>query len=169
VSTFKTKNRQSRHGDVSVRLSPQDDDDFLSQRIAKADWLEVRLDATLCVTFALARFLIFDMTLPRKVVPGFEIVDVVAVLDTLSSAGALAILWILAGLLTGLFQDTSNYSRLIATSVISGPLWILLERAFQWPISAGSDGFVLLQIMGICTIGVFGTMFIGRSISRFLP
>jgi hypothetical protein len=152
-------------------LSPQDDDgddDWIAKRLAEADWLEVRLDATLCAIHVLAQFLMVDLTLPRKEIPGYEIVDVVAVLDTFSSAGTLAILWILSGLATRLFQDTSNTGRLVATAFLAAPLWILVERAFYRPISAGVEDASLWQAMVLGSLGVFGTMLIGRTASNFL-
>jgi hypothetical protein len=153
-------------------LSPQDDngdDDWIAKRLAEADWLEVRLDATLCAILVLARFLIVDLTLPRKEIPGYEMVDVVGVLDTFSSAGTLAILWILSGLITRLFQDTSNTGRLAATTVLAAPLWILAERAFDRYIFAGVEDASLWQAMILGSLGVFGTMLIGRAASNFLP
>lgn len=163
--------RISRICNTLCLLSPQDDNnDWIGQRLATADWLEVRLDSTLCAIHVLARFLIFDLTLPRKEIPGYEIVDVVAVLDTFSSAGTLAILWTLAGLVTGLFQDTSNSARLAMTTVLAAPIWIIAEQAFSTPLTVGAAGDMsLLQAMVLGSAGVFGTMLIGRTASRFLP
>ena len=148
--------------------------EWMSERIERANWIEVREDATLCAIHVLARFLIYDISLPSKEIPGFEIVDVVAVLDTFSSAGVLAMLWTLNGVfVTGLFAPNDDEyknaysSRLVATTLLSVPLWITVEWVNHWPISGGIggigeiDGFLFL-LLGC--VGVFGTMVLGRSL-----
>jgi len=90
-------------------------------------------------------------------------------------------LWSIAGIGTGLFDETvangetnswydfSLLSQLFGTTAFSVPLWIFIEKICHWPISAGLTGVYLLQAMILSSLGVLGTMLIGRTISRFLP
>jgi len=54
------KDRSIIHLGLSKR---KQDADFFTARLEAAGPLEIRLDATLCSTFVLARFLVYDMTL----------------------------------------------------------------------------------------------------------
>lgn len=169
---------QKKSQDVDRRIDSSKEENTLGALLKNTDLLEVRLDATLCAIFVMGRFLLYDMTLPPKQVPGLETTDVVAVLDTFSSAGALAILWSISGIGVGLFDTSSDASnnndlglltRLFGTTALSVPLWILIEKLCHWPISAGLDGSSLPEAMLLSSLGVLGTMLIGRTMSRFLP
>ncbi|CAJ1941213.1 unnamed protein product [Cylindrotheca closterium] len=149
---------------------------MLVSLLRNTDLLEVRLDATLCAIFGMARFLLYDLTLPRKKIPGMEIVDVVAVLNTFSSAAVLAILWSIAGVAIGLFDTRTNSKddptlliQLIGTTAFSVPLWVFVEKVCHWPISAGLESASLVYAMLLSSLGVLGTMLIARTLSRFLP
>jgi len=161
--------------------SDEQTQNMLVSLLQNTDLLEVRLDATLCAIFGMARFLLYDLTLPRKEIPVMEIVDVVAVLDAFSSAAVLALLWSIAGVAIGLFETTNSKHdiddsydltlliQLMGTTAFSVPLWIFIEKLCHWPVSAGLDGASLLYAMLLSSLGVLGTMLIGRTLSRFLP
>ena len=136
---------------------------FLSDRIQNADPLEIRLDATLASIYVFCRFLIFDITTGAKDHPGWELKDVIWLLQTTSSAIVLATLWTGAGLLTGMFEDTRyevNVQKVIGTAAIAAPIWLALEVQFGWPPSGilyaeGSDDLLTLILtgsLGLCTV-----------------
>lgn len=133
---------------------------FWQDRWKPADALEVRLDATICACFTLARFLAYDMTLPSKAVPSIELADVIMILDTFSSAIVLAFLWTAAGLLVRLFEDPGNGTRMVFTTLLAAPPWLLLERALSWPTSGSSD--VLLNHVLLGSLGLLATMSLSR-------
>jgi len=136
---------------------------FLSDRIQNADPLEVRLDATLASIYVFCRFLIFDVTTGAKDHPGWELKDVIWLLQTTSSAIVLATLWTGVGLLTRMFEDTrykADVQKVIGTTVLSAPIWLALEVQFGWPpagilYAEGSDDLLTLILtgsVGLCTI-----------------
>ena len=136
---------------------------FLSDRIQNADPLEIRLDATLASIYVFCRFLIFDITTGAKDHPGWELKDVIWLLQTTSSAIVLATLWTGAGLLTGMFEDTRyevNVQKVISTAAIAAPIWLALEVKFGWPpagilYAADSNDLLTLVLtgsVGLCTV-----------------
>ena len=82
----------------------------ISSILEQVDPLEIRLDATLLAIYVLCRFLFYDVTTGVKQSPGWELQDVIMLLQTFSSAIVLAGLWTLVGVFgTGLFQyDTRD-------------------------------------------------------------
>ena len=105
------------------------------------------------------------MTLPPKDMPGFEIADIVMLLDTFSSAVVLSIFWTAAGLLTKIFEEeTDNVGSLVQTTVLAAPPWLLLEFLLGWP--AADSALVEKIVLG--TIGLLATMSLSRLVPRFL-
>jgi len=137
---------------------------FWKTRWEAADKQEIRLDATLTACHTLARFLAYDITLPPKALPGMELTDIVMLVDTFTSALVLAIIWTVAGLLTRLFEDSQNWSRLLQTTAMAAPLWLLLELTLGWP-AAARDGPARFLVG---SLGLLATMGLGRIVSSFL-
>ena len=137
---------------------------FWKSRWDAANTLEIRLDATVLACFVLSRFLIHDMSLPPKQVPGFEVQDIIMLLHTFSSAAVLAIFWTMVGLGTGLWQetnDTKNWIALVGTTGLVAPAWLVAEHALGWSMDM-TDGW---QSIVVGSLGLFTTM----SLSRFVP
>lgn len=144
------------------------DNDFWKSRLESADPVEIRLDATLAACHSLARYLAYDMSLPPKAIPGFEVTDIIMLVDTFTSALVLSILWTLVGLGTRLFeatQELQSWSRLALTTLVAGPLWLILELLFQWP--AVSEGNAPVRII-VGSLGLFATMGLGRIVSSLM-
>ena len=157
----------------------QDDDnepplfESLASRWNAADPWEIRSDATVVSCHTLARFLAYDMTTPIKPVPGYEVEDVIALLDTFTSCVVLASLWTAAGLVTRLFENSNNggdeaeWGRLVQTTALAAPPWLLLEYALGWPAfdsNSGAERFIL----GF--LGLLATMSLARLVSsKLLP
>lgn len=140
-------------------------DDWMDERIEKADSLEIRLDATLVLCYVLSRFLAVDLSTPPKAVPGFQVEDVILLLNTFSSASLLVGLWVIIGLGTRLFERPLLLSRVVYTALFAGPLWAVIESTLRWqPFdhpSSTEDGL-------FATLGLCGTILIGRVVSTFL-
>jgi hypothetical protein len=157
---------------------PDDDDDenddivvgFVMERWNKADFLEIRLDTTLASCHVLAQYLVFDMSLPKKDIPGFEVEDVIMLANLFSSVAVLAILWTASGLITRVFEERGfDPVRLIATTLLAGPSWLAICIAFRWapvgiivdPSMMGSIGTaVVVGCLGLCA-----TLSLGRIVS----
>jgi hypothetical protein len=146
---------------VWTKMDSEDEEDqdleFIFERWEKADPLEIRLDATLAACLVLARFLVYDTTLPKKTIPGFEIEDIIMLVNVFSSATVLAILWTMAGLVTGVFEDRGfDPLRLISTSALAGPLWLAIEIFFGWPPAGVADPTadaattIIVGCIGLC-------------------
>ena len=157
-----------------ARMSNQGEDDsnrvlaFFQDRFETADSLEIRLDATLAMCHVLARFLAFDMTLPKKDIPGFELVDIIMVLDTFTSAIVLAILWTMVGLITRVFEQTQATNRVLLTTALVAPIWLGLEISLGWPPEGVGEHAAAMTTIALGSLGLFGTMSLGRVISTFL-
>lgn len=147
-----------------LHMASEHDEDFWTKRWEAADQLEIRLDVTLVSCHCLARFLTYDMTLPPKATPAMEVTDVISVIDTFTSALILATLWTAAGLVTRLFEDTTNWSRLLQTTALAAPLWLCLELVLGWP--AAGSGWTERIILG--ALGLLATMSLGRLVPTFL-
>lgn len=151
-----------------LRLQNGKDDNDGSWVLARwkaADKLEIRLDATVVSCHTLARFLSYDMTLPPKDVPGFEIVDIVMILNTFTSAVVISLFWILAGLLTEIFEkDADDWGALFQTAFLAAPPWLILELLLGWP---AADGAVIERIL-LGTLGLMATMSLSRAVAPYL-
>lgn len=142
-----------------------DEGQFWWDRWEAADKLEVRLDATVVSCHTLARFLSYDMTLPPKEVPGFEIADIVMILDTITSAVILSIFWTLAGLWSQMFEkEADDWGRMVQTASLAAPPWLILELLFGWPAAEGS----LVERIFLGTLGLLATMSLSRLVARYL-
>lgn len=142
--------------------------DFWKNRLESADPLEVRLDATLAACHSLARYLAYDMSLPPKSIPGLEVIDIIMLINTFTSALVLSMIWTVVGLVTRLFEatlDTQNWSRLVLTAVVSGPIWLILETALEWPAVSAGDAPERI-IVG--SLGLLATMGLGRIVSSLM-
>ena len=145
--------------------------------------MEIRLDATLVAIHVLGRFLIYDLALPKKDIPKFEIPDVIAILNTFSSAGFLAILWTIVGLfVTGIFfeeianedglggNEVLDFVRLASTALLVTPVWIVAEIAFHWPpTGVGGNDVDIINAIILGFLGLLVTMSVGRVVNRYLP
>eukprot|EP00546_Thalassionema_frauenfeldii_P020760 CAMPEP_0178898688 /NCGR_PEP_ID=MMETSP0786-20121207/2480_1 /TAXON_ID=186022 /ORGANISM="Thalassionema frauenfeldii, Strain CCMP 1798" /LENGTH=168 /DNA_ID=CAMNT_0020569455 /DNA_START=132 /DNA_END=638 /DNA_ORIENTATION=- len=158
--------------------SKKDNDEnnnFFMDQWSEADFLEIRLDATLAACHALGRFFIYDLTLPKKSIPRFEMEDIIMLADLFSSVIVLTFLWTMVGVfVTGIFQDPARSGdssfdplRMIVTSSLVGPLWVLVEILFHWP-PAGMTVTTAESMMAaivVGTIGLCSTMSVGRIFS----
>ena len=166
----------------------------ISSIIEQVDPLEIRLDATLLAIYVLCRFLFYDVTTGVKQTPGWELHDVIMLLQTFSSAIVLAGLWTLVGVFgTGLFQydtldvDNELRKRLIANVIISAPLWVVIEIVCGWPTAgvfwlestggiAGLESIflgnqewqLLFTLMGAGFLGVGFMMVLGRYLRQHI-
>mmetsp|Transcript_620 Transcript_620/g.828 ORF Transcript_620/g.828 Transcript_620/m.828 type:complete len:227 (-) Transcript_620:321-1001(-) len=140
---------------------------FVSERLQKADPLEIRLDTTLTSCYALCRFLIYDMSLPKKEIPGFEIADVVMLINAFTSAAVLAIYWVIAGIVTRNFEDGSDFDpkKLFLTAALAGPPWLATEILFRWPPGGVDEaaGAAVTIITG--SLGLFSIMACGSALT----
>lgn len=145
---------------------PEEDiDNFWTHRLQAADKLEIRLDATLVSCHTLARFLSYDTTLPPKDMPGFEVADVIMILDTFTSAVVLSLFWTAAGLVTQIFEDDNESWGLLAqTTFLAAPPWLLMEILLGWPVA--ESGAVERFVLG--TLGLLATMSLSRLVPKFL-
>jgi hypothetical protein len=160
---FLVASRATR-GHSTLHMTNGNKGGFWKTRWEAADEQEIRLDATLTACHTLARFLAYDITLPPKALPGMELTDIVMLVDTFTSALVLAIIWTVAGLLTRLFEDSQNWSRLLQTTAMAAPLWLLLELTLGWPAAAGDGPARFL----VGSLGLLATMGLGRIVSSFL-
>ena len=141
---------------------------FWVDRWGAADTWEVRQDATVLSCHTLARFLAYDVTLPIKEVPGLEVEDVIALLDTFTSCIVLALFWTSAGLVTQLFEDAdggdTDWGRLVQTTMLAAPPWLLLEFTLGWPAfeSTGVERII------VGSLGLLVTMSLARFVSSTL-
>ena len=182
TSSFVRNNLASRDGNSNSSKDDKRDDmmqtieddfsmldgfvSFYQDRWKAADRNEIRLDATVVACHSLARFLVYDTSLPAKEVPGMEVSNVIMVLDTFSSAVVLAFLWTVAGLMVRLFEDPSNGTRLVTTTLLAAPLWLLLERSLSWPTLGASDGILRQVVFG--SLGLLTTMSLSRLVPKML-
>eukprot|EP00578_Thalassiosira_sp_NH16_P028086 CAMPEP_0181090022 /NCGR_PEP_ID=MMETSP1071-20121207/7612_1 /TAXON_ID=35127 /ORGANISM="Thalassiosira sp., Strain NH16" /LENGTH=264 /DNA_ID=CAMNT_0023172005 /DNA_START=86 /DNA_END=880 /DNA_ORIENTATION=+ len=108
--------------------------DWISYRLERADFFEIRRDIILVTCFVLGRYLVYDISTGSKLVPGFDIQDIVWLSGTMSSAALLGLYWTAAGLLTRLFETRGAIS-LPANAVniaMCCPLWIASEHFLQF-------------------------------------
>jgi hypothetical protein len=169
-SDIPAKQRISKQKDYVSSLSSR----FWTNRWESADLLEIRLDTTVLACHVLARFLVHDMMLPPKTVPGWEIHDIVLLLHTLSSLGILAILWTMVGLGIGLWQKSESHSggtninwtwmQLFGTTALVGPCWLIIERVLGWSVES-TFGW---QSVTLGSMGLFTTMALSRVIAQFV-
>jgi len=189
------------HPQLKIQIDDDNENDVSTKNnkiasiLEQVDPLEIRLDATLLSIYVLCRFLFYDVTTGVKQTPGWELHDVIMILQTFSSAIVLSGLWTLVGVFgTGLFQyDTNNnvdnnvWKRLLLNAMISAPLWVFLEIVFGWPTAGvfwlestrGSRGLggiflgnqewsLLLTLMGAGFLGVGFIMVLGRYLRQYI-
>lgn len=192
---------QNHHPQLKIQMNDDNENDGstnnneIASILEKVDPLEIRLDATLLAIFVLCRFLVYDVTTGVKQTPGWELHDVIMILQTFSSAIVLSGLWTLVGVFgTGLFQydinnnvDNNVWKRPLLNAIISAPLWVLIEIVFGWPTAGvfwlestgGSRGLggiffgseewsLLLTLMGAGFLGVGFIMVLGRYIRQYI-
>mmetsp|Transcript_34654 Transcript_34654/g.62402 ORF Transcript_34654/g.62402 Transcript_34654/m.62402 type:complete len:265 (+) Transcript_34654:86-880(+) len=109
----------------------------LQRRLQRADFSEIQKDVILVSCFVLGRYFLHDITTGEKLVPGFDIQDIVWLTGTLSSAALLGLYWTAAGLLTRLFEIRGATLPMILTAnavniAMCCPLWIASEKYFQF-------------------------------------
>jgi len=177
-----------KHG-LQEKKEDVDNDKIIDTfNIDEINTLEIRLDATLLTIYVLGRFLVYDITTGIKSTPGWELHDVILILQTFSSAIVLSALWTLTGVfLTRIFKfdDEFIWKEIITTTIITVPLWIAIEIFFCWPtagvlwsqITGGLDGmllgnqeslFFLFTLISASTLGVGCTMTFGRLIRKYI-
>ena len=130
-----SKRDDDGHEEIKDDITPDSFD------LSEIDPLEIRLDATLLAIYVLCRFLFYDVSTGAKDTPGWELHDVIMILQTFSSVIALSGVWTLVGCATGIFRYDYDASTsdvvwkkpLLTTAIISGPIWISIEVAFGWP------------------------------------
>ena len=112
-----------------------DDFEFLKRRLERANFGEIANDAILVTCFVLLRFLVYDVTTGTKIVPGWEVQDVIWLTGTLSSATVLVTYWTIAGLLSRSFESSAANSspfQSIINVVLCCPIWIATEHWLQF-------------------------------------
>jgi len=162
VKTAKNDNNDNNEPKHPPRLVQ-----FVTNRMGAADFLEIRLDATLASIYVLSRFLVYDVTTGIKKVPGYELQDVIMLLDTFSSAIVLSILWTVAGTCTQIFepQYQQSTSRIALTTLLAAPLWIYVEILLHWPPSGIDYANNYLILLSTGSIGLFVIMAFGRFVT----
>ena len=147
-----TAKKRISHDSISIlfAINNNDDDDgndtdnnkinndWVSSRLQRADFEEIKRDIILCSCFVLGRYFIYDISTGAKVVAGFDSQDIIWLTGTLSSAALLGIYWTVAGLfLTRLFETTRGISSLslmanLVNIAMCCPLWIATEHFFHF-------------------------------------
>ena len=132
--------RRGTHLNSGIGLSRARRSTHLCSRLDDADALEIRLDVTVLWCQCLARELSRELsTNPLKEVPGFTGADLRALGYCVASASCLSVLWVAAGLATRQFEPADSYGeglrRVLVTSALTGPLWLLVESALHVPAS----------------------------------
>ena len=181
VSEPEDDNNNNDNNDETTPIVWFDDEGFLASRWDAADPWEIRSDATVVSCHTLARFLAYDVTTnPIKAVPGLDVEDAIALLDTFTSCAVLSCLWTAAGLVTRLFErettkddgkddddDESEWGRLVQTTALAAPPWLLLEYTLGWPAFESNSGAERI-ILGF--VGLLATMSLARIVSsKLLP
>ena len=132
---------------------------WIMTRLEQADLVEVRRDLMLTTCFVLGRYFVYDITTGIKIVPGFDIQDLLWLSGTLSSATLLGIYWTVAGLLTRLFETKSSSTNLIANAVniaMCCPIWIASEHYFHFgPKDVGGATLDISIANGFIGLSVF--------------
>lgn len=162
-----------------------------NQRLELADWLEIRLDATLVVCYVLSRFLLYDVTTGAKAVPGLELHDWIQIWSTVSSASVLALYWTQSGfIVTQSFENSVDKdeghqlrdcekddgsigssilsSQLALTSVnvtVAAPLWLVTEQALDFG-PPGMEAVYSAEVYLPSTVGIASVMVLARLTSR---
>ena len=115
------------------------------------DPLEVRLDVTCLWCQCLGRELYRELTHnPPKAVPGFTTADLAALGSVTSSASALSVCWVAAGLWTRQFEAADadeGVKRTLATCALAAPPWLLFEVLVGAP--AARDAGVVASALGL--------------------
>jgi hypothetical protein len=169
--------RQHQEEDHEDEDKEQDPLTFFMERIENADWMEIRLDATLSSCYVLCRFLIYDITSGAKDIPGWEFQDVVLLLGTFSSAIVLAVYWTAAGLVlaeTSFQQDRKKRSsafdidptlvETLAKVVVAAPSWLVTERILHFGPPVVLLGTDLTTELITGTLGLGSVMLLGRAV-----
>lgn len=137
----------------------EDTKNWIMTRLEQADLVEVRRDLILTTCFVLGRYFVYDITTGRKIVPGFDIQDLLWLSGTLSSATLLGICWTVAGLLTRLFETKTSSTNLIANAVniaMCCPIWIASEHYFHFgPTDVGGATLDISIANGFIGLSVF--------------
>ena len=133
----------------SQLFSNKDDDNeddmiIIPHAMKNANFLEIRLDATLASCYGLCRFLIYDLTTGAKEVPGWQLSDFILLGGAFSSCIVLSLIWTVVGIYTGIFDVDAQYTTsnddydlfsIAFTAAIVGPLWLAIEVLCGWPPS----------------------------------
>lgn len=150
--------------------------EWMTQRFEMADWLEIRLEATLVSCYVLSRFLWYDIATGAKSIPGWELQDWVRILSTISSAILLSACWTGSGLLvTQSFEVQETTTRSTTTTdsssasppiwlvltlvnvLVATPLWLWLEQVLQFAppgLEVYDMGIYLTSGLGLASIMV---------------
>jgi hypothetical protein len=143
-------------------------DNWLSKRLDKADVIEIRNDAALVACYVLCRFFIYDITTGTKITPGFEIQDIIWLTGTFSSATVLVMYWTLAGLLSRSYESSNNsnssssnssplsiYQTLVNVTLCC-PIWLATEHYLHFgPSNIGGDTLSIAVGTGFIGLGSF--------------
>lgn len=164
----------------SVSLSSATVVAWLTERLARADWWEVRSDATLVACYVLARFLMYDVATGVKSMPGWELDDWIRILSTMSSAVVLAGWWTVTGLVVTQsfevnsdgYDDDREYSsgksinRLILTLVhvmIASPLWLMSEQILHFGPPGMDRQYYSADVYLVTGLGLASVMVLAKA------
>jgi hypothetical protein len=157
---FSSKSK-SRHRQTKNLL------DWIEEHWASADFLEIRLDATLVACYVLSRFLIYDIATGVKAVPGWELEDWIRILSTISSAIVLSLYWTFGGLVvTQSFEDSfvsdvdgrsSWWALTLVNVLVATPLWLLTEQTFRFG-PPGIESFYTDEVYLFSGLGLSSNM-----------
>ena len=171
VATTTSHRRPTRRSTLLLSNNNNNDDDdnndnknLLSRRFERADKIEMRNDASLVACYVLCRFLIYDITAAgAKVSPGWEIQDFIWLTGTFSSATVLVVYYIIAGLLSRSFEDSSSSSytsspiiRALINVVLCCPVWLETEHQLGFgPSDIGGNNLSVAVATGFIGMGSF--------------
>lgn len=141
--------------------------DWITERIERADLLGIRRDAILAACFVLCRFFVYDISTGAKTVPGWELQDVVLLTGTASSAIVLVTYWTIAGLLSRSFENDSSEFRpleILVNVALSCPIWLATEHLLEFgPPNIGGSSLDEAVLNGF--VGLSLAMLLGRALT----
>lgn len=139
--------------------------DWLGKRLERANFLEIRRDAVLVACFVLCRFFIYDVATGVKSVPGWELLDLVYLTGTVSSAVVLVTYWTIAGLLTRSFESSGfNPIQTLVNVALSCPIWLATEHLFEFgPPDIGGTTLGTAVLTGFLSMS--SALLLGRAVT----
>merc|ERR1712085_92846 len=137
-------------------------DKILLRRFERADKIEIRNDAVLAASYVLGRFLAYDVALSvARITPGWDVQDLVWLTETFSSATVLVVFYVVAGLMSRMYERNTLFAPPPATKALVNvalccPAWLLTEHLLGYgPADIAGDTFGGAVATGLLGLGSF--------------